>query len=90
MACGIGLQKLCVHNWGMVNSFVLNGTLSVCRFAWLIIIQQDACSLWDRSAKLRAHNWGMVNSFMWYIIGAVAARTVWIYGARGEAGLHST
>ena len=21
MACGIGLQKLCVHNWGVVNSF---------------------------------------------------------------------
>ena len=22
MACGIGLQKLHVHNWGVVNSFV--------------------------------------------------------------------
>ena len=22
MACGIGLQKLCMHNWAMDNSFV--------------------------------------------------------------------
>ena len=32
-------------------SFLIKGTVSICKLAWLPKIQQDACGLWDRSAK---------------------------------------
>ena len=38
--------------------------MSACKLTWLPIIQQDACGLWDWSAK----NGGVDNSFVWSFI----------------------